>query len=73
MRTKFYFISLNRKDHLEELTVDGKMDIRKMMYDHVDWIHLAQDREQWRFFLNTIAMNCGNSASKTNIFPIVNK
>jgi len=25
-----------------------KMDLRKMLWEDVDWMHLAQDRDQWR-------------------------
>jgi hypothetical protein len=74
MQINFYFKPLDRKDHLEELTVYAKiikMDIRKMVYDHVDWTHLAQNRDQWRFLVNTV-MNCGDFSSISNTFSIVN-
>jgi hypothetical protein len=31
-----------------------KMDFRETVYTSVDWIHLAQDRDQWRLFVNTV-------------------
>jgi hypothetical protein len=31
-----------------------KMDLRKIGWDGVDWIHLAQDRDQWRALVNTV-------------------
>jgi hypothetical protein len=31
-----------------------RMDIREMRWDGVDWIHLAQDRNQWRALVNTV-------------------
>jgi hypothetical protein len=31
-----------------------KMDLRKMGWDGVDWIDLAQDRDQWRALVNTV-------------------
>jgi hypothetical protein len=34
---------LRRINHRWE---DIKMDFRKIMYDHLDWIHLAQERDQ---------------------------
>jgi hypothetical protein len=30
------------------------MDIRKIRWDGVDWIDMAQDRDQWRALVNTI-------------------
>jgi hypothetical protein len=35
-----------------------KIDIRKIGCDGMDWIDLAQDRDQWRALLNTV-MNIG--------------
>jgi hypothetical protein len=31
-----------------------KMDFRKIGFDGMGWIDLAQDREQWRAFVNMI-------------------
>jgi len=31
-----------------------KMELTETGYDNVDWIHLAQDREQWRALVNTV-------------------
>jgi hypothetical protein len=31
-----------------------KMDLREIRWDGVDWIDLAQYRDQWRSLLNTI-------------------
>jgi hypothetical protein len=31
-----------------------KMDLRARGRNHMDWIHLAQDRDQWRAVINTI-------------------
>jgi hypothetical protein len=36
------------------------MNLRETEYDIVDWIHLAQDRDQWQISVNTI-MNLGVS------------
>jgi hypothetical protein len=30
------------------------MDVRKTVWEGVDWIHLALDRVQWRGFVNTV-------------------
>jgi hypothetical protein len=31
-----------------------KMDLREIGWDGMDWIDLAQDREQWRALVNTV-------------------
>jgi hypothetical protein len=31
-----------------------KMDIREIGWDGVDWIEVAQDRDQWRALVNTV-------------------
>jgi hypothetical protein len=31
-----------------------KMDLREIIYGGVDWIHLAQDRDQWRALVNMV-------------------
>jgi hypothetical protein len=31
-----------------------KMDLREIGWDGVDWIDLAQDRDQWRALVNTV-------------------
>jgi hypothetical protein len=31
-----------------------KMDLRKIGIDEANWIQLAQDRVQWRAFVNTV-------------------
>jgi hypothetical protein len=31
-----------------------KMDLREIGFDGVNWIQLAQDRVQWRAFVNTV-------------------
>jgi len=30
------------------------MDLREMEWKGVNWIHLAQDRDQWRAVVNTV-------------------
>jgi hypothetical protein len=30
------------------------MDLRKIRWDGMDWINMAQDRDQWRALVNTI-------------------
>jgi hypothetical protein len=31
-----------------------KMGLREIGWDGMDWIHLAQDRDQWRAVVNTM-------------------
>jgi hypothetical protein len=31
-----------------------KIDLREIVWDGVDWIDLAQDRDQWRALVNTV-------------------
>jgi hypothetical protein len=31
-----------------------KMDVREIGWDGMDWINLAQDRDQWRALVNTV-------------------
>jgi hypothetical protein len=31
-----------------------KMDLREIGWDGMDWIYLAQDRNQWRALVNTV-------------------
>jgi hypothetical protein len=31
-----------------------KIDLREIEWDGVDWIDLAQDRDQWRALVNTV-------------------
>jgi hypothetical protein len=31
-----------------------KIDLREIGWDGVDWVYLAQDRDQWRALVNTV-------------------
>jgi hypothetical protein len=31
-----------------------KMDLREIGWESMDWMHLAQDRDQWRALVNTV-------------------
>jgi hypothetical protein len=31
-----------------------RMDLREMWWEGVDWIHLVQDRDQWRALVKTV-------------------
>jgi hypothetical protein len=46
------------RDHWEDQDVrrwvdNIKMDLREIGWDGMDWIDLAQDRDQWRALVNT--------------------
>jgi hypothetical protein len=43
-----------REDHSEDLGVEGKddMDLREKGLEGVDWVHLAQSRDQWQALVN---------------------
>jgi hypothetical protein len=44
---------LNHRYHLA--WVDNiKMDLREIGWDGVDWVDVAQDRDQWRALVNTV-------------------
>jgi hypothetical protein len=34
-----------------------KIDLREIEWDGADWIDMAQDRDQWRYLVNTV-LNC---------------
>ena len=40
--TKFWQENLKKREHLKD----------QSRWEDVEWIHLAQDRDQWRAFLN---------------------
>jgi hypothetical protein len=33
---------------------DIRMDLRETVWERVEWIHLAQDRDQWLVLVNTV-------------------
>jgi hypothetical protein len=35
-----------------------KMDLREIGWDHMDWVDLAWNKDQWRALVNTV-MNLG--------------
>jgi hypothetical protein len=57
MHTKFWPENLKGRDHLEDrhrCQVNIIMELWEIAWEGVDWIHLAQDRDQWRAVVNTI-------------------
>jgi hypothetical protein len=58
MHTKFLSENLKRRDHSEDLRGGGKinsrLDLREAVWETVDWIHLTQDRDQWRAVVNMV-------------------
>jgi hypothetical protein len=55
MHTKFCLESLKRRDHLEYIGIDGRTILSWILRKLVmDWIHLAQDRDQWWAVVNTV-------------------
>jgi hypothetical protein len=63
MRTKFSSENTKERDHFRDSCVDGKIIIiiiiiiiylREMAWEVMDWIHLIQDRDQWKALVNTV-------------------
>jgi hypothetical protein len=53
-----FFEKLKRREHSEYKGVDRKIILkwmlRKMGWKGVDWIHMAQDKNRWWAFMNTV-------------------
>jgi hypothetical protein len=59
MDTIFWLENLKAINHLEDRRRwedNIRTDFREVGWEGVDWIHLAEDRDQWRVFVN-IAIN----------------
>jgi hypothetical protein len=52
----FSLLNLNEINRLDNLGIDEniRMDPRKIGCKGVDWIHLAQDTDQWRALVNVV-------------------
>jgi hypothetical protein len=52
----FWLENLKGRNHLEDLGVDGNitMDLREMGWEVADWMHLSQDRNQWRTLFKAV-------------------
>jgi len=45
----------NGKNYSEDLGVDGRIILEWILgWKDVEWVNLAQDRDQWRALVNTI-------------------
>jgi len=51
---KFWLENLEGRDRSEDLDVDGNNIRMDPGEDVVDWVHLAQDSDQWRAVVNTV-------------------
>jgi hypothetical protein len=56
MHTKFWSGTLKRRLGIprRRTVSDIKADLRVTVWAVLDWIHLAQDRDQWRAAVNTV-------------------
>jgi hypothetical protein len=58
MNTIFWLGNLKVRNHLEDLGVDRMIILKWILGSRVgscvDWLHLVQDRDQWRIFVNTV-------------------
>jgi hypothetical protein len=56
MKDTFWSENLKGRDHSEELGVHGRIVSRDMGRGCVvvEWMRLAQDRNQWRVIVNTV-------------------
>jgi len=43
--------NMKERDHLED---DIRMDLRQIRWEGVDWMHLAEDRDQWQGLVNMV-------------------
>jgi hypothetical protein len=53
MHIGYWWESQKVRDHWEDLD-NIKMDLREIGCNGMDWIDLAQDRDQWRALVNTV-------------------
>jgi hypothetical protein len=52
MRTQFWSADLKGRAHSENN--NNGMDLREIEWEGAEWIHLAQDRDQWWVLVNTV-------------------
>ena len=51
MRTGFWWVNLREGDHFEDPEWEDNI---KMDLQEVNWTDMAQDRDRWRAFVNTV-------------------
>jgi hypothetical protein len=54
MYTKLRSKNLKRPLERSRRRWNDIMDLRKMEWEGMDWMHLAQDRGQWKAVVNTV-------------------
>jgi len=54
MHNKLQSENQKRRDHLRDLVADGRIMLTIDLDEGVDWIHLTQDKDQWRVLVNMI-------------------
>jgi hypothetical protein len=51
MHTGFWWVNLKERDNFQDLGVDGSMILKwvmnKILWESVDWSHLAEDTQKW--------------------------
>jgi len=56
LHTGFWWGNLKERDHLEDLSIDGRIIFewifKEQDWEGVDWIDVAQDKDSWRAVLN---------------------
>jgi hypothetical protein len=58
MHIGYWWESQKERDHWEDRDIGGvdniKMDFREVGWDDMDWIAVAQVRDQWRALVSTV-------------------
>jgi hypothetical protein len=59
MHIGYWWESQKGRDHQEDQDAgrqvdNNKMDLREIGLGDMDWIHLAQDKDQWRDLVNMV-------------------
>jgi hypothetical protein len=54
MHIEFWCESQKERDHWKGLDVGGRIILKCMLESGTDWIHLTQNKRQWRALVNTV-------------------